>query len=204
MYIYPPRPKNKIPSSSLPTFQNLGFIGQPKMNGSCGVMFLDDPQAITVNLMNRHKERFSRYPISEEEFISLHRGYGKMILVGEYLNKSQLDINEEPLKGFVIFDIIMYNGEHLLGETQKERMRLLNSLYTTEEYDGFIRKINDVTFIVNQFDELPSTWEKMIKIDMYEGFVLKLPSGKLKNGVRPENNGDWQVKCRKPTKNYSY
>jgi len=39
---------------------------------------------------------------------------------------------------------------------------------------------------------------------MIEGFVLKKPSGKLESGLREKNNMGWQLKIRKPTKNYQY
>ena len=39
---------------------------------------------------------------------------------------------------------------------------------------------------------------------MYEGWVLKKITSKLKNGLSEKNNTDSQMKFRKPTKNYSY
>lgn len=202
MYIYPPRPKNKIPYTGLLTFESM-FVGQPKLNGSCGVLFLTEDN---VKLMNRHKDTFSRHPVSPQSFQSLHRGSGEMVITGEYLNKSQCSHKGDPLRGFVIFDILKFNDKHLIGTTQAERMELLQELYETSKFDGFIRKIDDTenAFIVKEFSSLSETWDELVKIEMYEGLVLKLPSGKLKKGTRPNNNSDWQLKCRKPTKNYQY
>lgn len=201
-YIYPPRAKQKITSSGLATFQKLGFVAQPKLDGSCSVLFLEAGKKPV--LMNRHKETFSRYPVDPKEFQTLHKGNGKMILTGEYLNKSKKNSEGEPLKGFVIFDILMYEGKHLLGTSQGERMELIYSLFESTDYDGYIKRIDEYAFVVNQFDKPTEVWNEIIQTDMYEGFVLKNPKGKLRNGTRPENNGSWQVKCRKPTKNYQY
>jgi hypothetical protein len=39
---------------------------------------------------------------------------------------------------------------------------------------------------------------------MYEGLVMKRPTGTLETGMREANNTGWQVKVRKATKNYEY
>jgi hypothetical protein len=48
------------------------------------------------------------------------------------------------------------------------------------------------------------SWKKLVSVEMYEGLVFKKPSAKLDVGYKPANNTGWQVKVRKPTKNYSY
>ena len=47
-------------------------------------------------------------------------------------------------------------------------------------------------------------YNKVSKIGMYEGWVLKRKTGKLERGTRERNNVGWQLKCRKQTKNYQF
>jgi hypothetical protein len=47
-------------------------------------------------------------------------------------------------------------------------------------------------------------FNEIIEVDLYEGLVLKKANSKLNFGFNEQNNNDWQVKCRKPTKIYNY
>lgn len=202
-YIFPPRPAIVAPSSGLKTYERMGFIAQPKMNGSCSVLLLDGS---TAKAMGRHNNVLTRELISEEDLKRLHRGAGDMVLVGEYLNKSQKDFQNRPLVGFVIFDILVYSGKHLLGTTFLQRQELLDTLFPFgNSYDAFIDNVGPNTYRAKNFtSNFESLWKEAIKIQMYEGFVLKRPSGILENGFKESNNTGWQLKMRKPTKNYKY
>jgi hypothetical protein len=54
------------------------------------------------------------------------------------------------------------------------------------------------------FFNLEGAYNRAIELDEIEGLVLKKPNAKLTRGHSKNNNGDWQIRCRKPTKNYSY
>lgn len=202
-YIYPPRPETKGPPTGLKTYERMGFIAQPKLNGSCGVLFLDGSSS---KMMGRHNNTFTREVVEKEDLKRLHRGAGYMVLIGEYLNKSQRDSKGKPLKGFVIFDILVYNGKHLLGTTFKERQELLDTIYTeVVNIDNLISQIGPSTYRVqNIYTDFETRWKEAVKVEMYEGMVLKRPDGILENGFRERNNTSWQLKIRKSTKNYSY
>jgi ATP-dependent DNA ligase len=144
--------------------------------------------------------------LSKEDLGKLHRGNGYTVLVGEYMNKSQKDGKNKVFSGFVIFDILVHNGKHLINSTFQERQDLLDSLYPPQlDYDEFIYSVGPSTYRVKNFT---SNFEKLFKVitttQMYEGFVLKRGNGKLENGLREANNVGWQCKVRKPTKNYQY
>lgn len=207
-YIYPPRAETKSPPSGLKTYERMGFIAQPKLNGSCGVLFLDGLG--TARLMGRHNNDFARVTIDKGDLKSLHRGAGYMVLVGEYMNKSQKDGNKKPFNDvFVIFDIIVYNGKQLIGTTFLERQELIETLYPSygydKHFDDYIQYVSPSVYRVNNFTTgFDSLFGKIVSTQMYEGFVLKRPDGKLENGLREANNTGWQLKIRKPTKNYKY
>lgn len=202
-YLYPPRPEIKSPASGLITYERMGFWAQPKLNGSCGALFINGKDS---KLMGRHNDTFSRETISHDCFKKIHKGNGYMVLTGEYMNKSKKDARGKSFTGFVIFDILVYNGQYLLGTTFEERQALLDSLYTPESsYDEFLWKISDEIYRVKNFvSGFENLWKFITKIDMYEGWVLKRPEAKLDSGYKSVNNSSWQIKVRKQTKNYRY
>lgn len=140
------------------------------------------------------------------EFLSLYRGNGWFVLNGEYMNKSKINQKGNVFnQKLVIFDVLVYNGVQTIGMTFDERIELLNKLFVSTQYDGYINKISENVYIVKSFyQNFKNTYEKIVQIDMYEGWVLKKKGSKLKNGLSEKNNTDTQMKFRKPTKNYSY
>jgi ATP-dependent DNA ligase len=203
-YLFPPRPEVKAPPTIIKQWEDKQFIAQPKLNGSCAVLFTDGNEVI---MMNRHKEKFSReLLINKEELKKLHRGVGWLVLTGEYMNKSKKDSTGKVFNGkFVIFDILVYNGEYLTTTTFEHRQTLLDTLYELRHFDKFISEITSQLYRVNNIKtNITESWHDIVKTDMYEGFVLKKPSGMLETGFNSNNNTGWQVKIRKPTKNYKY
>ena len=93
-YIYPPRPEYMIPSESLYKYDDGSYVGQPKFNGSClEIYFSGDGKFI---IQNRHNGSLSNFKLKDEEVLSLYRGTGYMVLVGEYMNKNQNDETGKP------------------------------------------------------------------------------------------------------------
>lgn len=202
-YIYPPRPETKIAPPSLKMFDEMDiYLAEPKLNGSSMEVYTDGK---TVTTMNRHNDTIA-CKIDKSELLALHRGKGQMILCGEYLNKNQKDETGKPWNiKYVIWDIIMYEGKHLLGSTFEERKKLLAELYPTDTYSHFVRQISEncyrVSAINNGFEKF---FKEIIKFEIFEGLVLKRRDGKLENGTTAANNTRTQIKCRKPTKNYNF
>jgi len=201
-YIFPPRPENTIPSEAIEVFDDGTFIAQPKLNGSCCLIFTNGKEFFC---MNRHQERLTNVQIMDE-LLSLHRGDGWMVLVGEYLNKSKLDENNNLFNHkFVLFDILVYNNKYLLGTTFLERQHLLDEIYKLEEYNSYLFKISDNTYRVKNFmSNFTKLWNEIVKIDVFEGFVFKRKKAPLEIGTSQKNNTKSQLKCRKKTKNYKF
>ena len=202
-YIYPPRPEINLPSSELDKYDNGLWVGQPKLNGSNVTIFTNGTE---LHVYNRHNSPLSNVKMSNNEFLSLYRGNGWFVLNGEYMNKSKINQKGNVFnQKLVIFDVLVYNGVQTIGMTFDERIELLNKLFASTEYDGYINKISENVYIVKSFyQNFKNTYEKIFQIDMYEGWVLKKKGSKLKNGLSEKNNTDTQMKFRKPTKNYSY
>lgn len=214
-FIYPPRPEVKCSPDQLGKYTN-GYVGQPKLNGSCSVLYLDGASSI---LYERHNSMLTN--TKELGFSRLHQGSGYMTLVGEYMNKNKkgvggVDFNHK----FVIFDILAYNGKTLVGSTTAERLDMLENLYGTAEMavspnglvtaDNFLylTEFENIFRVKTFMPDADAGWERLyydlIQHDMYEGLVLKRIGAKLEAGLREANNTGWQVKCRKETKIYKF
>lgn len=202
-YIYPPRPEQKIPASSLDKFENQEiFLAQPKLNGSSMQVYTDGKIVIT---MSRHKTAIS-HKLDVNELKKLHRGSGWMVLCGELMNKNKKDETGKHWNHkFVIFDILVYDGEHLLKTTFDERYELLRELYPDNPTKKHLHQISENCFRVNSVRfGFTNIYNDITQYDMYEGFVLKRGDGKLENGITANNNTRTQLKCRKSTKNYAF
>jgi hypothetical protein len=204
-YLYPPRPKNAISPNDLTFWDNNSLLAQPKLNGSNCLIFTN---GVKVIVMNRHNQRLTNFRLTDEEVKSLYRGNGGwMILNGECLNKSKMDETGQPFNHkFVIFDILCFDGDYLVGKTFEERVQLLDTLYDQinceKEYlFGISENVYRVKSYLSGFNDL---FNKLTPIDMIEGLVMKRKNARLEIGSSEMNNVKSQIKCRKATKNYKY
>jgi hypothetical protein len=203
-YIFPPRPKNAIPDTELEFWDNGSLIAQPKLNGSNCVIFTNGEKTI---VMNRHNQRLTNFNISENEIKDIYRGEGWMILNGEYMNKSKSDENNQVFNHkFVIFDILGFNGDYLVGKTFEERIQLLDSIYgQVDSEKEYLFKVTENVYRVKSYvGDFKSLYDKLTPIDMIEGLVMKRKNARLELGTSENNNTKSQLKCRKATKNYKY
>jgi hypothetical protein len=203
-YIFPPRPKNAIPDTELEFWDNGSLIAQPKLNGSNCVIFTNGVKTI---VMNRHNQRLTNFNISDNEIKDIYRGEGWMILNGEYMNKSKSDENNQVFNHkFVIFDILGYNGDYLVGKTFEERIVLLDELYGQIDSDKeYLFKVTENVYRVKSYKvNFKNIFDKLTSIDMIEGLVMKRKNARLELGTSENNNIKSQLKCRKATKNYKY
>lgn len=202
-YVYPPRPEKHFHPRDLDTFEKMKtLIAQPKLNGSCCVSMVNDAK---FAFYNRHKESFAKFVFLGQELRDSFKEKGLTIFCGEYLNKSQADDKTTQTNGrLVLFDFTWYNGKSLVGTKFEERSQLLRSLFEIKEYNKWLDQISTNLFIVKNFETgFRELWDDVVKYDVYEGLVLKKKHGILRPGSVEQNNTDWQVKCRKPTKNYT-
>lgn len=201
-FYYPPRPENCISPEVIEAFDDSTFLAQPKLNGSCGLLFTDGKE---FRFMNRHNSPLTGIQILEE-LKTLNKTGKWMVLVGEYLNKNKLDENKKSFNHkFVIFDILVYENNYLLGSTFFDRQVLLDSIFKLEDYNFFLNKISDNIFRVKNFTkDFYNVWKTLVQIDVCEGIVFKRKKSPLEIGNSLKNNHKSQFKCRKPHKNYKF
>jgi len=202
-YIYPPRPELKITPDNLNTYNN-SYIAQPKLNGSNIEIYVNKSNIIQKG---RHNNTLTNFNLDNREIIStLNINNNWNMFNGEYMNKSKKDKNNNIFNHkLILFDIIVYNNQYLLNKTFDDRINILYDIFNPIDEDEYLYKLSDNIYLVKSFyDNFNSLWNNIIKIDMYEGLVLKRKNGKLKRGTREKNNNLTQLKCRKPTKLYTY
>lgn len=211
-YLFPPRPVQTTKHTELSKYDNGEFIAQPKYNGTCCCVFISKDELV---VMNRHRgEITSRY--DHIDLKGLHRGEGWMVLCGEFLNKNKKGEDGTPFNlKFVIWDILVFDGQYLIASTLEERLQLIESLYPCssmlvgkdkmESYKHLCctkhQNVYRAPSYEKNFDKL---YQSIVSTDLYEGLVLKRKSAKLSYGLQEKNNNEWQIKCRKPTLNYKF
>lgn len=219
-YIYPPRPKTSLPFEEVSFFKDLGWVAQYKYNGSrCVIKHLPNGK---IELWNRHAEKFRTYNpptwLQDQIRDSLYKlglsPTGYHLLDGELLDQKHVAIKDTV----VIWDILVRDGQHLLGTTYGERHSTLHDAISTEErwlyksYDFGIRLDEKVLFATNfaagQWD---GVWSTVLEVNkpfdnrpLLEGLVIKDPNGVLERGWRESNNGDWLVRCRVKTGRHNF
>lgn len=206
-YLYGPRPENAIPRKDLDFWDNGTLVGQPKMNGTNCLIFTN---GIKSHVMNRHHNILTNFKLTQEEiFDTLFRGnHGNWLAInGEYMNKSKMDEKGMVFNHkFVIFDMLVVDGEYMVGKTNTQRIELLDDMYGTKDCEkDYLYKISDNIYRVKSYgDEFLELYDRWTKIDMIEGLVMKRKEARLEIGTSSKNNHKSQLKCRKETKNYKF
>lgn len=106
------------------------------------------------------------------------------------------------------FDVLVWDGEHLLGVEYGKRHALLMKLLGPRYFPLDLNQENGKLFVAenltpNQWDE---AWQRLQRSPYTEGLVLKRTGAvsRLQLGDREKNNGGYICKCRKANKNSLY
>jgi len=208
-YLYPCRPANAISPEDLSMCENQSMVGQLKTNGSNTLFFTNGE---TLRVMGRHNQLLTNFGISKDEIIEnlykpLNLNGNWLVLNGETLNKSKQDERGITFnQKFILFDILVFDSDYLVGKTFGERINLLDNLYgqktSSKEY---LYGISENIFRVKSYNTgFKNLFDTYTKIDLVEGLVLKRTNAKLEIATSEKNNWRSQIKCRKETKNYKY
>jgi ATP-dependent DNA ligase len=203
-YIFPPRPKNAVNSNELNFWDNGSMLGQIKVNGSNGVIFMNERD---IYIYNRHGQRMTNHNLNIDELRKLYTGRGWTVINGEIMNKSKKDQFGNNYNGkLIVFDILVHNSTYLVGKTFGERVQLLEELYgkITSEHEYLYQISENINLIKTFRTGFKNLFDKLTEIDMVEGIVLKRENAKLEIGNTENNNCKSQIKSRKATKNYKF
>ena len=137
------------------------------------------------------------------------------VYAGEYLNKGQKgETGEVERDKFVIWDILVYAGEYLIGSTYLDRIRIIDNAYPAKQLvsdKGLEWREYMAATTLNGIYKVPVyaqgfkyMYDDLVKTDLYEGVVLKKAQAKLTYGFNEKNNSEWQIKCRKQNALYHF
>lgn len=202
-YLYPPRPDQAVSPMMLPQLERQGFIIQIKKNGTCNVIAVK-PSTGEIKAMNRHAEphkAWSPDPAKMNAFLDLP-GEGWYVFVAELLHSKVAGLRHINY----VHDILVADGEYLVGQTQAARQAILHELFATprreKTYSHYI--VDDYTWVVREYR---SGFKKLydgLTNPEDEGVVLKKPSARLALCAREKSNNLGMLKARKAHKNYSF
>lgn len=212
-YLYPPRPENRISPDELDKYDTGEYLSQPKYDGACVNVFISNN---FLKIMNRHSEAITNPFMEDIDYMKLHKGNGFMVLSGELLNKNKVGEDGQSFnKKLVLWDILVYQDEYLIGRTTEERLNLLEKLFPCqrmqvgkegiESYEHLcctgIKGIYKAPTYTKYFSAL---YSDLVKTPLYEGVVLKRADAKLNFGFSEKNNHEHLLKCRRETLNYKF
>lgn len=220
-YIYPPRAATAVPRGDTAIFAKLRYIAQLKYNDSrCLIKMRSDGH---IELWNRHAEMFRGYTPHVDLMDQL-----RTLHTGEYTlyDGGLLHAKHAAIKHtIVIWDVLVRNGEALIGTTYKERFATIQALATDQPYyhtnpDGqnYILGLKITDDILTPINIGPQDWDAAWDLvdainkpwiakdcgPLIEGLVYKDPTGELEHGFKPENNSTWMCRSRVTTGRHAF
>jgi len=206
-YLYPPRPETTIAPPDLGVIEGLGsWWGQAKMNGICTTIYVE-PDGGRNFAMGRHgpDHKLDWQPGKAWMAFADTLSSGWYVFVGELLHSK---VKGGPKDTIVLFDLLVEDGEYLIGQTYQERFRRLERLlkfFNSEPFCELTHKeFNEGVWLVNNHQRGFKDWFAAPAPDYVEGLVFKDKNAKLLPCGRQTANKGWQVKCRRPTANKSF
>lgn len=199
--IYPPRPKGKMLSSDLPSYEKSGqWVAQRKFRGSRIVVYISKDRDVTVG--SRHGKPFANFDFTQkqkDELVSiLNLDQGKDYwLDGELMNKD-VDSTKE-----VIFFDILHAGKYLFYRPlQVERFDLLNQIcnFPSKKCDsGIALEISKNFWLAELFDKnFDARYKESLLNPQLEGLVLRRKNVGLDSLGEKEYETPSLLRCRKP------
>jgi hypothetical protein len=198
MFLAPPRAEKAIMPSMLPFYQKPNWIAQAKKNGTNSVIYVSPDKEVFA--YNRHGERHKAWEFTEatSKIFKNLPGEGWYAINAELLHNKVKGIRNINY----IHDILVCDGQYLGGTTYAHRYCLLQTLFFHEHMKSTPTHwiLDKHTWLARNFRDNFSGVFASLTTDVDEGIVLKNMEGIL----QPARNNGWTVKCRKPTKNFSF
>jgi hypothetical protein len=196
MFLYPPRPERAVIPGHLPVFEGMGFSAEYKKNGTCTTIETDDG----LKSWTRHNEPHKAWNINEFPAKDMLLKIEDSYFVAELLHSKGVGVKDT----LYVFDILKYQGKMLTGMTLMERRAILHTLWPIQKVHYSHFEVHKNLWVARWFEcGFVEIFNGITKIED-EGIVLKDPKATLLPCYKEGTNAGWQVKCRKPTKNYSF
>ncbi len=195
-YLWVPRPETKIPPTALGFYESRGYWAQTKKNGTCTLIFSNGREVI---FKTRHNDDHKLWTPQDDhrKFFGDRKDWN--VYAAELLHSKVAD---GPKNELYIFDILVSDGQYLVGETFADRQILLHNRWNGKNEGDQVRVAPRITVATCDDTGHAERFKHLKPED--EGLVLKNPNAKLKPCFKQDSNADWMVKCRIPHKNYSF
>ena len=219
-YLWPPRPgkAQAFPATRLTAReQQTGAWATIKKQGTSNGLYVGPDRR--VRAMNRHRGEHKLWaPIAQTHltFRDLP-GTGWYVFTAELLHSKVGHASQtstgQPLRNInYIHDILVADGDYLVGTTYTDRQALLQTLFpdTVEPLRGVgYRVIDPYTWLaVNYKPNLRNpgfaALFQSLTLPEDEGLVLKMPEARLQYCHKEDANDRWQFKCRRPSGNVGF
>lgn len=201
-FLWPPRPEKAAPPELIAFYEKRGWIAQIKKNGTCTVIFSKGDDVIFKTRHNDDHKAWSPLPSHLATFAGRDRWN---VYVAELLHNKGPSVKDH----LYLFDILVSDGQELIGSTLAERQAILRDRFPTPKADivgsraGIgARMISQDISQAEPIANPSKVWPTLTALD--EGFVFKNPTSKLAACIVPTANGAWQTKVRRPHQNYSF
>jgi hypothetical protein len=198
IYLTPPRPENAIPPSRLKTFERKHWIAQIKKNGTNSVIFVSPEKKVTA--MGRHNNEHKQWQFTPESaaIFKALPGTGWYVINAELMHSKVPGIRDINY----IHDVLVEDGDYLLGTTYAQRYSrlLMLFLHNNTEMTQSHFALDRNTWLVRNHPQGFRELFDSLSAPEDEGLVLKNTLGRL----APKDNSGWNVKCRRPHKNFGF
>lgn len=199
--LYPPRPGHTLPPSDLGAWEGrYPWVGELKFNGTRIVVYREGSE---VRLATRHLTAPAQYTMSAEtraDLLALPEG----IYDGELLHSKTTGIKDRV----VLWDLL---GPSWIGVTYSLRRAALQALFgnptgfETQTGRQIALRVTDHLWTPYLYTRgLVNVFESFTDLAEIEGLVLKNMEAPLARPLAVDNNGDWQIRFRKPSKIYTF
>jgi ATP-dependent DNA ligase len=207
--LFPPRPAGRMLSTAIPTYEkSRKWIAQRKFNGTRTLVHIHGDHICFQSRYGDGHKQFKETPALVREFRSLDiKSDLEYWFDGEILDAKTTNPNYK--RKVVLFDILQ-EGEYFFDSPNLlERYEILRRIcrFPIEKEPGYgiALKVTDNIWLAENFsDNLKHHFEEFIDKDEIEGLVLKKKDSVIDNIGTKYYETHWQIRCRKPQKNYKF
>jgi hypothetical protein len=194
-YLWPARPERVIPPSALAQVEAMGWWAQPKLNGANCTLYVS-PERTTLQ-RHRHGDQ----PLKTWQPGARWDSFVQELPVGGwYVFQSELLHTKGTGRDTLyLYDLLVTNGDYLVGRTYRDRYHLLLDLC------GGTGEVTEGVFVSDIYTkDFAGAFATLQNDHRIEGLVCKNPEASLLLCSRSTSNSSWQVKCRYPKANLSF
>jgi len=207
-FIFPPRPVGKTHPRRLPRYQKAPWIAQRKFNGTRNLIHIVDGDVICWMRKGEPHKQWEMSDDVKRQILDLNLTEDEYWLDSELLHHKTTD--QHYKNRIVLFDVL-HAGKYLFRSlTLLERYELLANLCGNpterESKHGLALVASENLWLAENIQpvDFVDEFKRHLDKDQIEGLVLKDSTSTIDNFGNKYYEVAWQVRCRKPTKNYTH